>query len=139
MDEPRIPFDGGMSFRLKEGRTVRLKALHVSGTYAGVLEGAPRHIHKFVLPRVPREVEEHMPPGKPLIILPAVLPLPSWKIVAHLESRSGARTDDPDMYSCLFICWFQQSLTGSLQGMLRKVLRSIDWEAHAENFDVTNS
>lgn len=138
MNEPPIPFDGGMSFRLKEGRTVRFKALHVSGTYAGVLEGDPRHIHKFLLPGVPREVEGRMPPGKPLIIVPAELPLPSWKLMAHLESRSGARTDDPDMHSFLYVCWFQQSLTGSLQSMLRKVLRSVDWEAHAENYDVTN-
>lgn len=138
IDEPKIPFDGGMVFNLKAGRTVRLEALHISGTYAGVLEGDPRYIHEFLLSDVPREVEHRMPPGKPLIVLPSELPLPSWKLMAHLESTKGARTDDPDMYSFLYVCWFQKKLAGSLSGMLRKVLRSIDWETQAENYDATN-
>jgi hypothetical protein len=126
-------------YDLESGRKVRLVRLYVDETYAGVIEGTPATATPHVLARIPEHVRRVMPPGQPLLIIrsePAALP--QHRLVAELESRRGVRTSDPDWGSRLFICWFvDDPASESIDALVQSVLPTIDWEAQADDFDVT--
>lgn len=126
---------GNLSFRMDKGRIVSVHAFHASLTYDGVLEGGPPDIRQYLLESIPAEVRALMPPGEPLIILDSPSPLPRWRMIARLESSSGIGSNHPDLWSRLFLCWFRDSLEGSIDGMVQEALSGVDWESSAEDYD----
>jgi hypothetical protein len=124
---------------LRSGRTVRLVRFYVDETYAGLLEGTPLAAAPHILARVRDHVRRALPPGRPLLIIrPETAALPHRRLVVELESRRGVRTTDPDWASRLFICWFVDDPGSvSIDALVQSVLPSIDWEAQADDFDVT--
>lgn len=125
-------------FRLPSGREVYICRLFMNYSYEGMLAGDPAVWGPKILKEVPEYVQSVMPPGVPLVVLdPGVKRLPEIRWVAELESRKGARTDDPDFNSHLFVCWFTDDLSGSFRELLRPVLHQLNWEANANDYDFT--
>jgi hypothetical protein len=55
-----------------------------------------------------------------------------------LESPCGIATTDPDWASRMFVCWFVNDISGAtVDELIKSILPSIDWEAHAEDYDIT--
>jgi len=71
------------------------------------LEGSRIQNSPSILRGLPKRAGQALAPAKPLTILPPErMPLPGWIWVAEFDSRSGARTADPDFNSRLYVCWF---------------------------------
>lgn len=126
-------------YQLPTGREVFLCRLHVERTYSGVLEGGPKTASPHLLKRVPEAAREMMPPGTPLVVVPPLkMPLPQFRLLAKLESERGVQTTDADYNSRLFVCWFVEELDQTIHDLLAAVLAAVDWEANAEDYDITN-
>ena len=126
------------SYRLSSGRAVHLIRLHVDRTYAGVLEGRPAAATPHLLARAHDYVARTLPSGRPLLVVhDGATELPANRLIAEFESRHGVGTSDPDLASRLFVCWFVNDVgTGSIDQLAQSVLRAVDWEAQAGNFDI---
>jgi hypothetical protein len=123
---------------LKDGRRISLKRLSVQGTYSGALEGTVETISAMILKGLADRVARILAPGRPLqLIQPEQMPLPSWMLIAELESNKGVRIDDPDYKSTLYVCWFAETTDLPIDLMIENLLSRIDWEQFAEDFDST--
>ena len=129
----------GTRYRLSPDRTVELVRMHVDRTYAGLLEGTRAAATPHVLAATHEDVARLLPPGRPLLIIrDGTSELPPYRLIAELQSRRAVSTTDPDWASRLFICWFVEELEGaSIDALVQSVLRSVNWETHAEDFDAT--
>jgi hypothetical protein len=131
-----IPMGKG-TYRLASGREVFISRFYADCTYSGVLEGGPEAASPHILSSIREDVPRVLPPGKPLVVVnPESMPLPPYRLVVELESRRGTKTTDPDFNSRLFVCWFADSLSPGVDALIRSVLGSVDWEAHAEDYDI---
>jgi hypothetical protein len=127
---------GNGAFRLATGREVYLVSFLLTHTYEGHLEGSPETLTPHIRTAVPRQVATAMPPGRPLVFLGQdAMPLPEHRLIAELYSRDAARLKDPDYASRLYLCWFLDTVVGSLDDLVLTALARVDWEASAEDFD----
>ena len=129
----------GTSYGLRSDRIVELVRLHVDKTYAGLLEGTPAVATPHVLAGAHEDVARLLSPGQPLLIIhDGTTELPSYRLIAEFESHPGVNTTDPDWGSRLFVCWFvDEPGDTSINALVQSVLPSVNWEAHAEDFDIT--
>ena len=127
------------SYNLGSGRAVGLVRLHVDRTYAGLLEGTPTSATPHLLARAHDDVARTLPPGRPLLVVhDGEAELPAYRLIAEFESRRGVGTNDPDWASRLFVCWFVDDVgTSSIDHFVQSVLRAVDWETQAQDFDMT--
>jgi len=124
-------------YQLESGREVFLKRLRIDGTFAGHMEGSPESVSRYVLKNTPSDVQRDMRPGQPLVVVPPdKMPLPDYRFIAEFESRRGVKHTDPDYSSRLFVCWFQDDLSRSMDQVISDVLKLVDWDASAEDFDI---
>jgi hypothetical protein len=125
-------------YQLETGRKVFLKRLRIDGTFAGHMEGSPESVSKFVLKHTPSDVQSDMRPGQPLVVIQSdEMPLPDFRFIAKFESSRGVKQTDPDYSSQLYVCWFQGDLSRSMDQVISDVLKRVDWEANAEDFDIS--
>ena len=123
--------------RLPNGRDVSLVRFTMRGTYSGVLEGSALTASQVVRESLPERAADLLPPGHPLAIIgPPAGELPPWLCVAQLESGSGVRHTDPDYNSRLYVCWFMDDTTRSLDAILDSILPHLDWEGVAEDYNI---
>lgn len=126
-------------YTLPSGRTVRLERLYLDPTYAGELEGTPESVSPRILRQQREEARRLLAPGKPIVVIdPGCIPLPSFRLIAELVSRKGVRNTDPDFSSKLFIAWFADDIGQPIDELLGTLLARIDWDRHAEDFDIMN-
>jgi hypothetical protein len=122
---------------LPSGREVSLSRFAITLTYAGALEGSPEMVSPHILEHLPVRAARMLSPARPLVIVPpARMPLPKWLCVAELDSCSGARHTDPDYNSRLYVCWFADDTTRSIDAMVEAVLPQLNWEQAAEDYDI---
>ena len=108
-------------------------------TYAGVLEGTKKVASQYIREDLPRMVSNIMPPGQPLAIIePPVDELPDWLCVAKLESYLSVHNNGPDFNSRLYVCWFLEDTTRSLDEIIESVIPQIEWENFSEDYDMMN-
>jgi len=126
-------------YRLPDGREVHLSRFSISGTYAGVMEGSPETASPRILKRLPELAARVLSPAQPLVVVPPMrMPLPDWICVAELGSQRGARQDDPDFSSLLYVCWFSEDTALSIDAMVEAVLPHIDWCLVAEDYNIVD-
>ena len=123
--------------RLQSGREVFLSRFAMAPTYAGVLEGTPETASPYILEWVAEDAARVLPPAAPLVVLPPPsMPLPGWLCVAELGSHRGARQTDPSYNSLLYVCWFADDTTQSIDALVESVLPHLDWEQAAADYDI---
>ena len=140
-------------YQLRSGRLVWLCGLHIQPTYRGQHEGTPETASLFILDGMVAAVRRAMPPGEPLMVIkPDVMPLPKFRIIAELESRTGVvkaapqtklfesdeidLPSDPDIQSRLFACWFSDNLDVTVGSLVESAIHDIDWDANAADYDI---
>jgi hypothetical protein len=100
------------------------------------LEGTPELVSPGIIKRLPKETQRVLPPGKPLVVVePDRLPLPTFRLIAELESPRGVRNTAPDCGSQLFVVWFTDGISKPIDELLAPLLVALDWDRHAEDFD----
>lgn len=125
------------TFVLPNGREIFLVELEVSQTYRGQLEGSPETATPRILRRLRQAPSEELPHAWPLLVLePTEFPLPNFRFVAKLISRSAVRTTDADYSSELFLCWFNAKIGVDIMDEIERVLQQVDWEESAEDYDI---
>lgn len=96
-------------FTLVDGREVFLTRLVLTRTYAGMLEGSPASVGRFIRKSIADRVAKELP-RMPLVILDeGEGPLPGFQWAAAFDSPRGTKTTDPDFSSRLALCWFSWS------------------------------
>ena len=126
-------------YTLPSGRTVQLERLYLDHTYAGQLEGTPERLSPRILRQQREEARRLLAPGKPMVVIdPGCIPLPSYRLIAELVSHKGVRNTAPEFSSHLFIAWFSDEIGKPIDELIGPVLDELDWDRHAEDFDITN-
>jgi hypothetical protein len=126
-------------YRLPSGRTVQLERLYLDSTYAGVMEGSPERASPSILRQQREEARRLLAPGKPIVVSdPGCIPLPTYRLIAELVSRKGVRNTAPEFSSHLFIAWFSDEISKPIDELIGPVLDELDWDRHAEDFDIMN-
>ena len=128
-------------YTLSSGHTVYLIRLSARLTYRGLISGTTQRASDHIRQTLASEVAEQMPPGKPLVIIDeGNEELPGFIWTAEFQSDDGVKDDeydednDWDTGSRLFVCWFSEGISDTLNANLQAMLESIDWENNAENF-----
>jgi hypothetical protein len=125
------------SYVLPSGRKVSLCRFYLDYTYDGCLEGTPETVSPTILKCLPKNVHDLLPPGEPLVIHePGVVPLPPIRLVAELESSGVNASDDFEIYSRLFVCWFVDRMDKGIDDLVQPILQALDWEGHAKNYSI---
>ncbi len=123
--------------RLANGREVSLERLVLAPTYAGLLAGSPERATPGILEGAAERAASLLSPADPLtVVFDGRSPLPEWFCVAKLHSRRGALTNDSDYSSRLFVCWFTDNTTQSIDTMIEALLPHLDWENEADDYDM---
>ena len=133
------------SQRAMDEKSIRIDSIHISRTYAGVLEGLPSTEESIEHAKhLARELWGDRPT---VVIPPATTPLrqprvnhreqslprercPEWLILAWLE---GPALKDGDG-SQLIVIWFQDAPGFEVPGMLLHDLACDTWEKHAKDW-----
>lgn len=126
-------------YHLPNGRKIGLIRWNMVDTYSGVLEGDKENASKYIREDLPERAARIMPPGHPLALIE--LPtgeLPDWLCVAELESPYSVHNAGPDFFSRLFVCWFMDDTSRSLDDVIETIIPQIDWERLAEDYDIMN-
>lgn len=117
-------------------RRIWINSLKVECTFDGCLEGTPETISESILLDLEKRLSKNLSSETALAILPCdQIPLPSYQFLMRLESPDAVRTDDSDYASSLTVCWFEDNLNRSIQEMIDWVIRQVDWEAQAKDYD----
>lgn len=123
-------------FILASGREVWVSRLWMEHTYENVLEGTPetasQHIRRSLPERMRKRFEQ-----KVVVIESSEKVLPTQTWIIKFESGEGAKTDDSDYNSTLFVCWFAEEIPDNLNEKIRNVLSLVNWEEQAEDYDIT--
>jgi hypothetical protein len=126
-------------YLLPSGRIVRLERLYLDFTYAGLLEGTPERASPGILRQQPQAARRLLAPGRPIVVIdPGRIPLPSYRLIAELVSRQGVLNTDSDFSSLLFVAWFADDIGQPIDELISPLLAKIDWDRHAEDFDIMN-
>ena len=124
-------------YKMLNGRRIHLKRLSLVGTYSGFLEGSKLEASGNLLKFLPQRAAELLAPGHPIaVIWPPQDELPPWLCVAQFESYSSVYHDDPDYNSRLYVCWFMEDTSRSLDDIIVSILPDIPWETMAEDYDM---
>jgi hypothetical protein len=129
---------------------ITVQSLHVSRTYAGLIEGLPNASMNDRIVRWSIEDGERLV-GKPVVLVPpevVIVPisshspnvaetyprLPSLTCIAELLTYTAR---DPDrLGSTLTVVWFTNDVTGgALERSLAAAVRGLDWWKHSRDFD----
>ena len=125
-------------YKLSARRTVSLMRLSVTLTYSGVLEGTASTASTFIRASLAQDVAQSIPPGKPLVVVDdRSTELPRFRWIAEFYSARGITTNDPDYSSKLFVCWFSDEIPDALHSAIAQVLAKVQWDANAEEYDLT--
>lgn len=125
--------------RLPDGCAVSLVRFTMAGTYSGCLEGSASAASQAVRESLSERAADLLPPGRPLAVVgPPSGELPRWLCVAQLESRRAVHHTDPDYNSRLYVCWFMDDTTRSLDAVIDSILPHVDWDQVAEDYDIMN-
>jgi len=128
------------------GVSIRLRTLHQTETYLGLVEGRPRRkLNDELLERLPAQAKELLYGGPTLLIDPerrvhsgrtsAWGPpeeLPAVICFAQAEAFQPARDSSADMSSMILI-WLQPRLAPPIDDTVLPKLKAIDWRAHARD------
>jgi hypothetical protein len=133
-------------------RTVHLRALQQTLTYAGLLEGLPtKEMNARIIEQVLKEAANQIYGVPPYLVPPTEKPidyksdgsrypfgtpaqLPSVLCVARLESFKP--TGDSSCYaSGLIVIWFQSDFALPIEDEILHHLSLTDWNSHAGSFD----
>jgi hypothetical protein len=113
---------------------VRLKIVR---TYDGWLEGSPQAISQAILQSLPKHAAILLPPAYPLVIIsPSPGDLPQWLCVVELQSAQGINYALPDCNSRLYVCCLMANTAWIIDEMMEWILRQIDWEGSAQDYDI---
>ncbi|HMN60801.1 MAG TPA: hypothetical protein PJ988_10580 [Anaerolinea sp.] len=125
------------NYKMPDGRPVGLKRLIIRDTYADFLEGTREIASRYIREELPEMAARLLPPGQPLCFVDlGQAELPPWMCLAELDSPDGAKGNGQDTNSRLFVCWFMDNTAMSLDAMIWVVLKGIDWERYAEDYDL---
>jgi len=123
--------------KLSTSRDVWVTDFAMRLTFSGHLEGSPETITPYIIDRLDELCARILAPAKPLVIVrEKVGTLPKWCCVARFESLRAVHHDDPDYSSFLYIAWFVDDLKDSVDAMSRHAVSKVDWDRHAEDFDI---
>jgi hypothetical protein len=124
-------------FQLPSGRKIGLVRWNMVGTYSDVIEGDRLSASPFILKNLVDMAARIMPPGHPLeVIEPPEGELPQWLCLAEFESLVSVHNTGPDFNSRLYVCWFMEDIARCLDEVIKSVIPMVDWESHAEDYDI---
>lgn len=134
-----------LELALNDGRMVRSNQLHVGLTYGDYLSNAwqpdvIREVNQQVIRQRNHPAELLWPDDLPSVLLDMnryivsqeeLLPL--YKFIARFES--GPLPGGHDMTSTLVVIWFQDEQSPLLSHNNDKLIRELDWEGLAEEYE----
>jgi hypothetical protein len=122
-------------FALDNGRKVELRGLYFYETYSSLLCGDPKRFSAEYLASLPEMVARVMGSADALLVLkPDAEQLPAYTFIGWFESHDPPWVEPGStmkMYSWLNVCWFGDSLREPLGELVRRAVRSIDWNTNA--------
>jgi len=126
-------------YNYPNGHEIFVERVSILRTYSGCLEGTPETNSPYIREGLGKQIARLMPPGEPLLILDEQrVILPDWLWAARFFSRRGVQHNDPDYNSELYVSWFTEKIGKNLTAELRRVLKQIDWESSARDYDICN-
>jgi len=124
-------------YHLPNGRLVSLARFKMVGTYTGCLEGSVESISQYLRENLAERAAKELPPAFPLAMIPPPKgKLPRWMCVAELVSREAVQSTDPGYISGLYVCWFVENTSLSIDAMIESTLPHLNWEQTAEDYDM---
>ena len=123
---------------LPAGRVVYLSRLLITPTYAGALKGSPALVSQHIRERISSSVPYALDIPAPFVVIDDGAPaLPLYRWVASFRSpRAVQRVNDSDYQSQLTLCWFTAAIPADIHALFAEALSAIDWNAHAEDYDI---
>ena len=119
---------------LDDGREVQLRGLYLYDTYSSLMCGDRKDFCTQYLASLPETVARVIGSAEALLVLRPEVLLPAFTFIGWFESHNppweepGSRMK---MYSWLNVCWFGESFQQPLGELIRRAVRSIDWNAFA--------
>ena len=122
------------SYRLKSGRKICLRQLHVQVALLGYWEGEPERIREHVLKELPKTVEKHFSPKYKFVLLhEPPCPAPRYLFLAEFLSYKPVHVEFT--HSILVVGWYGDVLPRDLHAYLEEQMDSIDWDKWALDAD----
>lgn len=136
------------SFILDSGRSIQLKSLEQRLIYEGLLDGGPTaELNAGLIECIvgPETANRHLPVLVPPVQRPSAngpspgpmegakerVFLPDVEVTARFESHVGVAPGAD--FSTLTIVWFQDEWALPIDGDVLAWIRSVDWDAHAQD------
>lgn len=118
-----------MNLELTDGRTIQLRALKVSGTYDGHLEGNRQSISERIRERLAAQARDI-----PLQVIAGSDPLPAYRCEAQFNS-DAVNPAHRDLDSRLQVVWFTDDVPDSLTSLLAPLRPAVRWNEFAREYD----
>jgi hypothetical protein len=134
-----------LELALDNGRMIRSNQVHIGLTYGDYLSNAwqpdvIREVNQQVIRQRNHPADLLWPDDLPSVLLDMnryivsqEKPLPLYKFIARFES--GSLPDGHDMTSTLVVIWFQDEQSPLLSRENDKLIRELDWEGLAEEYE----
>lgn len=113
---------------------VRLMALEIAGTYAGVMEGTRERASRAIREKLARQLPTDELNNGISLATPTDPTLPPWRCTASFDSFEAV--DLASEASRLTHCWFVESLDRSVSEMVQDCLEDVDWQRRAKPVDL---
>lgn len=124
------------TYHLGHSRGIKLTRWTIADTYSDFIEGSRETISVHIRKELAQRAARFMEPATPLAVIePAPGVLPDYFCVANFVSYSPAHSDDDMSGSHLYVCWFINDTSKSLDEIIESILPLIDWNL-SEDFDL---
>ena len=125
----------GDSIRLDCGRDVVLDECHIMRSALGWIEGENDYIRREVIEGLPEKIRRQFP-GEYYGVLIKPIPdgdLPVFAFIVSLYCRETVGFDPDKDSSYLVVCWLGDSLDTNLWELVKREIRTVDWDNNAVN------
>ena len=123
------------TFKLDSGRKVSLQECYLSRSAIGFLEGREDVIRPVIIKHLPERIRAQFPNRAYVVKRIPEGALPPYFLMVSCDS-TPVGSDSNSHGSTLVICWLLDDLGGSLSEVIAQGVRAVDWDAHAENYEV---
>lgn len=125
------------TFKTKSGKDVWLSHLKFASTYEGCLEGNAK-TNSFYMRQhgLDTYVKRHFPDVNAVVVFDdGAVELANYQWIVLL--RADSISNNSDCMSQMVLSWFSNDFPENVPAMIAEIVRQVNWETQAEEYDFT--